>query len=331
MHISRFPRIHFAHLPTPLEPLENLSKLLGGPKIFIKRDDCTGLATGGNKTRKLEFLMGEAQQKNADTIITQGATQSNHVRQTAAISSKLGLRCEIMLEHRTGSEDPDYLENGNVLLDKLFGANIHSVPAGTDMDAAMQKIADDLKTNGANPYIIPGGGSSPTGALGYVNCAMELVGQINDRSLKIDHLVTATGSAGTQSGLVVGLEGTRSGIPVLGICVNADKETQEEKVFALAERTTEFLGISGSVKRETVVANGDYVGPGYGLPTDGMIEATELLARQEGILLDPVYSGKGMAGLIDLIRKGEFRKDENIVFLHTGGSAGLFAYRKTFS
>ena len=331
MHISRFPRIHFAHLPTPLEPLENLSKLLGGPKIFIKRDDCTGLATGGNKTRKLEFLMGEAQQKNADTIITQGATQSNHVRQTAAISSKLGLRCEIMLEHRTGSEDPDYLENGNVLLDKLFGANIHSVPAGTDMDAAMQKIADDLKTNGANPYIIPGGGSSPTGALGYVNCAMELVGQINDRSLKIDHLVTATGSAGTQSGLVVGLEGTRSGIPVLGICVNADKETQEEKVFALAERTTEFLGIPGSVKRETVVANGDYVGPGYGLPTDGMIEATELLARQEGILLDPVYSGKGMAGLIDLIRKGEFRKDENIVFLHTGGSAGLFAYRKTFS
>ena len=331
MHISRFPRIHFAHLPTPLEPLENLSKLLGGPKIFIKRDDCTGLATGGNKTRKLEFLMGEAQQKNADTIITQGATQSNHVRQTAAISSKLGLRCEIMLEHRTGSEDPDYLENGNVLLDKLFGANIHSVPAGTDMDAAMQKIADDLKTNGANPYIIPGGGSSPTGALGYVNCAMELVGQLNDRSLKIDHLVTATGSAGTQSGLVVGLEGTRSGIPVLGICVNADKETQEEKVFALAERTTEFIGIPGSVKRETVVANGDYVGPGYGLPTDGMIEATELLARQEGILLDPVYSGKGMAGLIDLIRKGKFRKDENIVFLHTGGSAGLFAYRKTFS
>jgi L-cysteate sulfo-lyase len=331
MHISRFPRLHFAHLPTPLEPLENLTKLLGGPKIFIKRDDCTGLATGGNKTRKLEFLMGEAQQKKADTIITQGATQSNHVRQTAAISSKLGLRCEILLEHRTGSADPDYLENGNVLLDKLFGANIHSVPAGTDMDAAMQDVADDIRKNGANPYIIPGGGSSPTGALGYVNCAMELVGQLNDRSLKIDHLVTATGSAGTQSGLVVGLEGTRSGIPVLGICVNADKETQEEKVFALAERTTEFLGIPGSVKRETVVANGDYVGPGYGLPTDGMIEATELLARQEGILLDPVYSGKGMAGLIDLIRKGEFRKDENIVFLHTGGSAGLFAYRKTFS
>ena len=331
MHLSRFPRLHFSHLPTPLEPLENLTKLLGGPKIFIKRDDCTGLATGGNKTRKLEFLMGEAQQKKADTIITQGATQSNHVRQTVAISSKLGLRCEVLLEHRTGSEDPDYLENGNVLLDRLFGANIHSVPAGTDMDAAMQDVADDFRKNGANPYIIPGGGSNPTGALGYVNCDMELVGQLNDRSLKIDHLVTATGSAGTQSGLVVGLEGTRSGIPVLGICVNADKEKQEEKVFVLAEKTTEFIGIPGIVKRESVVANGDYVGPGYGLPTEGMIEAIEQLAKEEGILLDPVYSGKGMAGLIDLIRKGKFEKDQNIVFLHTGGSAGLFAYRKTFT
>ena len=331
MHISRFPRLHFAHLPTPLEPLENLSKLLGGPKLFIKRDDCTGLATGGNKTRKLEFLMGEAQQKKADTIITQGATQSNHVRQTVAISAKLGLGCEILLEHRTGSDDPDYLENGNVLLDRLFGANIHSVPAGTNMDAAMQEVADEIRKNGGNPYIIPGGGSNPTGALGYVNCAMELVGQLNDRSLKIDHLVTATGSAGTQAGLVVGLEGTRSGIPVLGICVSADKETQEEKVFALAEKTADFLGISGSVKRDAVIANGDYVGPGYGLPTDGMIEAIELLAREEGILLDPVYSGKGMAGLIDLVRQGEFSKDENVVFLHTGGSTGLFAYRKTFT
>ena len=160
---------------------------------------------------------------------------------------------------------------------------------------------------------------------------MELVGQLNDRSLKIDHLVLATGSAGTQAGLVVGMEGTRSGIPVLGICVNSGKEKQEEKVFVLAEKTTEFVGIPGSVKREAVVANGDYVGQGYGLPTDGMVEAIELLAREEGILLDPVYSGKGMAGLIDLIRKGKFRKDQNIVFLHTGGSVGLFAYRKTFT
>jgi len=331
MNISRFPRLHFAHLPTPLEPLEKLSRLLDGPQIFIKRDDCTGLATGGNKTRKLEFLLAEAQQKNADTIISQGATQSNHVRQTVAISSKLGLKCEVLLEHRTGSEDPNYLENGNVMLNRLFGANIRSVPAGTDMDAAMEEVAEGICKNGGNPYIIPGGGSSPTGTLGYVNCAMELVGQANDRSLRIDHLVTATGSAGTQAGLLAGLEGTRSGIPVLGICVNANKEIQEEKVFTLAEKTAVFLGIPGCVKRETVVANGDYVGPGYGLPTDGMIEAVHLLAREEGILLDPVYSGKGMAGMIDLIRKGKFHKDENVVFLHTGGAVSLFAYRKTFS
>ena len=330
MNISRFPRLHFAHLPTPLEPLKNLSRLLNGPQIFVKRDDCTGLATGGNKTRKLEFLLADAQQKNADTIISQGATQSNHVRQTVAISAKLGLNCEVLLEHRTGSNDPGYLENGNVLLDRIFGANIRSVPAGTDMDAAMEGVAEEIRRNGGNPYIIPGGGSSPIGTLGYVNCAMELVGQANDRSLRIDHLVTATGSAGTQAGLLAGLEGTRSGVPVLGICVNAGKEIQEKKVFALAEKTAVFLGIHGSVKRETVVANGDYIGLGYGLPTDGMIEAVQLLAREEGILLDPVYSGKGMAGLIDLVRKGVFRKDENVIFLHTGGSASLFAYQKTF-
>ena len=327
MHISRFPRLHFAHLPTPLEPLENLSKLLGGPQIFIKRDDCTGLATGGNKTRKLEFLIGEALQKNADTIITQGATQSNHVRQTAAISARMGLRCEILLEHRTGSEDPEYLENGNVLLDRLFGASIKTVPAGTDMDVSLEESAEEIRKNDGNPYIIPGGGSNPTGALGYVNCAMELVGQLNDRGLKADHLVTATGSAGTQAGLVSGMEGTRSGIPVLGISVGAEKQAQEEKVFDLVKRTTEFLEISGSVNRDDVVANGDYVGPGYGKPTEGMIEAVQLLAREEGILLDPVYSGKGMAGLIDLVRKGHFTKGENVVFLHTGGSAALFAYR----
>ena len=327
MHISRFPRLHFAHLPTPIEPLENLSKLLGGPQIYIKRDDCTGLATGGNKTRKLEFLIGEALQKNADTVITQGATQSNHVRQTAAICARIGLRCEMLLEHRTRSKDPEYLENGNVLLDRLFGASIKTVPAGTDMDAALEESAEEIQKNSGIPYIIPGGGSNPTGALGYVNCAMELVGQLNDRGLKADHLVTATGSAGTQAGLVSGMEGTRSGIPVLGICVGVEKKAQEEKVFDLVQRTTEFLEISGSVNQNAVVANGDYVGPGYGKPTEGMIEAVQLLAREEGILLDPVYSGKGMAGLIDLVRKGHFSKGENVVFLHTGGSAALFAYR----
>ena len=307
-----------------------MSKVPDGPIIFIKRDDCTGLATGGNKTRKIEFLMGETYERKADKIIAQGATQSNHVRQTVAISSKLGLRCAVLLEHRTGSEDPDYLENGNVLLDRLFGANNHSVPARMNMNGAMQDVADEITKKGSKPYIIPGGGPNPKGALGYVDCAMELVVQLNDRSLRIDHLFTATGSAGTEAGLVVVLEGTRSVIPVLGIRVNTDKETQREKVFSLAEKTTKFVEIHGSVKR-AVVVNGDYVGSVYGLPTDGMIEAIELVTREEGILLDPVYSGKGMSGLIDLIRKGKFQKDGNIVFLHTSGSVGLFAYRKTFT
>ena len=189
------------------------------------------------------------------------------------------------------------------------------------------KVAEEIKKNGGNPYIIPGGGSNPTGALGYVNCSMELVGELNARGLKVDHLFTATGSAGTQAGLVSGMEGTRSGIPVLGICVGIEKKAQEEKVFDLVQRTTEFLEISGSINRDTVVANGDYVGPGYGKPTEGMLEAVQLLAREEGILLDPVYSGKGMAGFIDLIRRGYISKNENIVFLHTGGSTALFAYR----
>ena len=195
------------------------------------------------------------------------------------------------------------------------------------MDAALEESAEEIQKNGEIPYIIPGGGSNPTGALGYVNCAMELVGQLNDRGLKVDHLVTATGSAGTQAGIVAGMEGTRSGIPVMCICVAVEKKAQEEKVFDLVQRTTELLEISGSVNQNAVVANGDYVGPGYGKPTEGMIEAVQLLAREEGILLDPVYSGKGMAGLIDLVRKGHFSKGENVVFLHTGGSAALFAYR----
>lgn len=330
MHLSRFKRLHFAHLPTPLEPLANLSKYLGGPNIWIKRDDCTGLATGGNKTRKLEFLMADAVDRGADAIITQGATQSNHARQTAAIAAKLGMDCHILLEDRTGSEDSAYNYNGNVFLDQLYGASVSKRPGGADMNAEMEKLAGRLADEGKRPYIIPGGGSNEIGALGYVNAALELLTQANDRSLRIDHLVHATGSAGTQAGLVTGLVGARSAIPVLGIGVRAPREKQEQSVFGLATRTADFLGLGDALKREDVVANCDYVGGGYGVPTDGMIEAVTLLARKEGILLDPVYSGKGMAGLIDLVHKGHFGKDENVVFLHTGGAVALFGYPGTF-
>lgn len=326
MHLARFPRVFLAHLPTPLERLDRLSKELGGPEIWIKRDDCTGLSTGGNKTRKLEFLMAEAQAMGADVVMTQGATQSNHARQTAAFAAKLGMACHILLEDRTGSNNPNYNQNGNVLLDHLHGAVTEKRPGGVDMQAEMEAVADKLRAANRKVYVIPGGGSNPTGALGYVNCAFELVGQANDRGLVIDHLVTATGSAGTQAGLIVGLKAINARIPLLGIGVRAPKQKQEDNVFALAERTAEKLGCPGVVVRNDVVADSDYVGAGYGLPREDTLEAIRMFAELEGILLDPVYSGKGAAGLIDYCRKGRFKKGERVVFLHTGGSAALFGY-----
>lgn len=330
MKLTNFPRVHITHGPTPLEFMPRLTEALGGPNLYIKRDDCTGLGSGGNKTRKLEFLMADAVQHGADTIITQGATQSNHARQTVAIAVKMGMKCEILLEDRTGSKVDNYKKSGNVFLDHLFGARVQEVPGGTDMNAAMATLADALRAKGQKPYIIPGGGSNPIGALGYVTCALEMVNQFNTQDLRVDCVVHATGSAGTQAGLVVGLEGTRSQIPVLGIGVRAAKEAQETNVYNLAVKTAELLGVAGSIKRESVMANCDYVGGGYGVPTPGMIEAVTLVARLEGILLDPVYSGKGMAGLIDLCRKGHFKKGENVVFLHTGGAVALYGYMDAF-
>ncbi|MFS2223884.1 D-cysteine desulfhydrase [Pantoea sp. B65] len=329
MHLARFPRVHLGHFPTPIEPLENLSRLLGGPHIWIKRDDATGLATGGNKTRKLEFLLADALEKKADVIITQGATQSNHVRQTIAGAARLGLASKVLLEQRVTDFGEDYQRSGNVLLDQLLGGEIVAhLPAGSDMQQAMEQYASGLREQGLRPYIIPGGGSNPIGALGYVACAQELLWQSAQRRLRLDHVVHATGSTGTQAGLVAGFTAANSQVPVLGISVRAPKAQQEENVWNLASRTRELLGVAGELPREAVVANSDYVGDGYGLPTETMLEALTLLARHEGILLDPVYSGKGMAGLIDLIRRGHFRPDENVVFIHTGGAAGLFGYRQ---
>ncbi len=330
MHLARFPRVFLAHLPTPLERLDRLSKELGGPEIWIKRDDCTGLSTGGNKTRKLEFLMAEAQAQGADMVMTQGATQSNHARQTAAFAARLGLACHLLLEDRTGSNNANYNGNGNVLLDHLHGATTARYPGGTDMQAQMEADARPFREAGRKVYLIPGGGSNPTGALGYVNCAFELLGQLNDRGLKVDHIVTATGSAGTQAGLVTGLKATNARIPLLGIGVRAPQDKQEANVFALAQATAEKLGCPGVVARADVRADCNYVGAGYGKPGPDTIEAIRLFAELEGILLDPVYSGKGAAGLVDHIRKGRFGKGERIVFLHTGGSAALFGYDNVF-
>ncbi len=330
MNFSRFPRVKLCQAPTPLEFLPNLTKHLGGPQIWMKRDDLTGAGLGGNKVRKLEFLLGEARAQGADHIVTQGAVQSNHVRQTAAMAAKLGLRCTAVLEHRIDTNDNDYLNSGNVLLDRLLGATIEFRPGGTDMQAAIDEVGEKLRGSGARSYVIPGGGSNRVGALGYAAVAMELLGQANDQGLKIDRLVHATGSAGTQAGLVAGLTGLNAGIRVLGIGVRAPKDRQEANVHRLAEETADYLGVKGGVPRDSVEANCDYVGTGYGHPTPGMTEAVAMLARHEGIFLDPVYSGKGMAGLIDLIRKGAFTKDEIVVFLHTGGAPGLFGYLDHF-
>ncbi|MDH5499704.1 MAG: D-cysteine desulfhydrase [Gammaproteobacteria bacterium] len=326
MLLSRFPRVSLAHLPTPLEPLPRLSKHLGGPNIFVKRDDCTGLGTGGNKTRKLEFLMAEALQKKATVVVTQGAVQSNHARQTAAAACKLGMKCELVFEKRVDRPSEPYVKSGNVFLDRIYGARIREVEKGSDMNAALEAVAVELAKKGELPYVIPGGGSNKVGALGYVDCAHEFMTQANRTGLRIDHVIHATGSAGTQAGLIVGLKGTNSGIPLLGIGVNAPKDIQEERVFKLAVETAAYVGAAGTVERRDIVADCNYIGDGYGIPTEGMNEAVLLLARLEGLLFDPVYSGKALAGMIDLVAKRQFNKKDNLLFIHTGGSAGLFGY-----
>lgn len=259
MQIAKFNRIRLAHLPTPLEPMENLRRALGGgPRLFIKRDDCTGLATGGNKTRKLEFLMAEALSRGADLVITQGAVQSNHVRQTAAAASRLGLDCHVLLEQRVPAQNTDYEATGNVFLDRLLGAVYEFRPCGVDMEAESAALADRLRAQGRNPYVIPGGGSNPVGALGYVNCALEITAQTADLGLEAGWLVHATGSTGTQAGLLAGFTGLSNDIKVMGVSVRHPKDKQIKAVHRLAEATAELVGtrvgvpIEGSRSRRSL-------------------------------------------------------------------------------
>lgn len=328
--LSQFPRLRTVHLPTPLEPLDNLSRLLGGPRIWIKRDDCTGLATGGNKARKLDFLLAEALESGATAVITQGATQSNHVRQTAALAAKLGLACFIFLEQRVQRDEAAFNDGGNVLLDRLLGAKLRIVSRGYDTTSAMQELAAELGRAGRAAYVIPTGGSNPTGCLGYVEGAGELLAQAAKQDVVIDEMVLPTGSAGTHAGLLAGLAANGSRIPVLGISVGKQRADLEPIVRDLAQCTVERLGIALPDGCQDVRINSDYVGKGYGEPTGQAVEAIKLVARTEGILLDPVYTGKAMAGLIDRIRRGEYARARNVVFLHTGGSAGLFGYQSIF-
>jgi L-cysteate sulfo-lyase len=331
LQLGRFPRVRLGHLPTPLEPLPRLSARLGGPKLWIKRDDCTGLATGGNKTRKLEYLVADALAQGADTLITVGALQSNHARQTAAAAAKLGLKCVLVLEERVSQPTDAYRHNGNVLLDRLLGATLKLVPRDSSMTAAAAMAADGVRQAGGKPYLIPGGGSNAVGALGYVGCALEMLQQATDCSMAIDHVVHATGSSGTQVGLIAGFDGMRSGVRVLGITVGRPRDNQEKNVGRLLDETWAHLGLAGEAPRDNIAADDRYFGEAYGIPTPAMNEAVALVAETEAVLLDPVYSGKAMSGLIDLVRQGRFGKDENVVFVHTGGQAGLFAYEPAFA
>lgn len=329
MNLAQFPRRRYTEGKTPLEFLPNFTKALGGPNIYIKRDDLLGLTSGGNKTRKLEFLMADALNQKADTIITCGAVQSNHCRLTLAAAVKEGLKCRLVLEERVkDSYNPD--ASGNNFLFQLLGVEkVYVVPGGSNMMEAMQKVADEVAAEGRKAYIIPGGGSNPIGATGYVACAQEIMEQTFDLGINIDRIVCASGSAGTHSGLLVGLLGNNMNIPLTGISVNRKTDVQEKLVFELANKTAQRVGFKAGVPREQVKVIDEYVGPGYSLPTDTMVEAVQLLARTEGILLDPVYTGKAMAGLIGLTRKGEFKKGENVLFIHTGGSPALYAYIPT--
>ena len=326
MHLARFPRRRYTVGPTPIEQVPNFSKALGGFNVYIKRDDLLGLTSGGNKTRKLEFLVADALAQGADTLITCGAVQSNHCRLTLAAAVKEGLKCRLVLEERVPkSYDPN--ASGNNFLFRLLGVEkVKVVPGGSDMMKEMESMADEVIGEGRKPYIIPGGGSNEIGATGYVACAQEILAQTFEMGLKIDYVVCASGSAGTHAGLVTGFYGCNSNIPVIGINVRRKKDEQEKAVYSLVQKTAKHVGIKGEIPREAVTCFDEYVGPGYSLPTPEMVDAIRLLARTEGILLDPVYTGKAMAGLIDLTKKGFFKKDDNILFIHTGGSPALYAY-----
>jgi len=325
--LEKFERIKLGHFPTPIEYLKNITKYLGGPNIFIKRDDCTGLATGGNKTRKLEFLIPDAMKNKAEIVVTVGAVQSNHARQTAAACTLMGLKCLIIFEQRLKEAPEAYMKSGNVFLNKLFGADIKVCPKNEDVTKYTEKIIEDIESKGTKVYFIPGGGSNAIGSLGYVECLNEIIKENN--KYNFTHIVHATGSSGTQSGLLAGKKYFNCNIPVTGICVRHKKDIQIDKVYAEAKKTCEKLQCK-ILDKSDVIVDDDYIGSGYGEPTEGMIEATKLLAKKEAILLDPVYTGKGFAGLIGLIRKKKFSKNDNVLFIHTGGAVSLSAYEWAF-
>ena len=325
MRIDSLPRFALAHLPTPLEELKTLSRQLAGPSLLIKRDDQTGLALGGNKTRKLEFLLGDALAQGADTLVTLGAVQSNHCRQTAAAAAKAGLRCELILNGK-----PPELANGNLLLNEILGANLHWIER-SQRAAKLAELDAQLRAQGRKPYLIPVGGSNGVGATGYVVAMLELMAQLRASGQRVDHILFGTSSGGTQAGIVLGarIAGFNGQLHGLSIDKNDPEHFEyETEVAQIANDCAEYIGSPVRVTRDDIKVVYGYYGEGYGIVGDLERDAIRLLARSEGIVLDPVYAGRAFGALVDLIRKGTFRKDETVLFWHTGGAPALFAYAK---
>lgn len=333
MDLSRFPRRRYTDFATPIEPLPRFSAALAatcpggkGPEVWVKRDDMLGLFPGGNKTRKLEFLVADALAQGADTLITCGAPQSNHCRITLAAAAREGLHCRFVIEERVpGSYDPQ--ASGNNFMFRLMGVEaVTVVPGGSNMAQAMAAVADELRAAGRKGYIIPGGGSNAIGGLGYVACAQEMQQQWFDAGLHFDRVVVGSGSSGTHGGLLTGFLGNRIAVPIVGIGVSRDPADQAPLVHKEAQAVADLLGIDLQVPHEAVVCVGGYWQPKYSVPNRRMVEAVQMLARTEGLLLDPVYTGKIMAGLIGMAREGALRAGERVLFLHTGGLPSLHAY-----
>jgi L-cysteate sulfo-lyase len=321
-------KLDFAHLPTPLERLDRLTAHLAGPTIWMKRDDCTGLSFGGNKARKLEYILQRAIESGADSIITCGALQSNHARQTAALSAKLGLSCHVLLRENALVSDPQYRQGGNLLLDRLHGAHIHYLPADANLADEAVVLSRALTAAGNKPFVIPGGGSDLSGTLGYVNAAAEIDRQAKNIGLHIKEIVLAVGSGGTHAGIVAGLHLLGSSASALGISVGPRRAEIEPIVFSLATEAAKHVDTACRVERSHVRVNDSYLGEGYGVAGSAVAEAVLLLARLEGIVLDPVYTGKAMAGLIDLVKQGVYTREDSVVFIHTGGGPAIFAYEQ---
>ena len=324
MLIGRMPRTRLTSLPTPLDYAPRLTQVLGGPRIWLKRDDLTGLGMGGNKARKLEFIMAQALAEGADVVITGAGKQSNHCRLTAAAARKLGLGCVLLL---TG-DAPTGPVSGNLLLDTILGAQIRYVGdvPWWELEPLLEETRVELTRAGRKPFAIPPGGSTPLGSVGYVNAVAELCGQMVEHGLEAGCVVCACGSAGTQAGLVVGAKSLSAGFKVLGFSVALPTAEAHRRVLALAEQTVELLGADCGLTDDDVQVSDEYIGEGYGVPSAGGLEAIRLVAQTEGVLLDPVYTGKAMAGLIGAVRAGDFEKTDDLVFLHTGGVPALFAY-----